>query len=50
MKAADQRTFTMTLSPAATALRGTVTWAKPVAKADGEVNIQLATGRGRGPA
>jgi cytochrome c553 len=50
MAAADVQKFTMTLSPAATALRGKITWGKPVAKADGEVNIQLAGARGRGPA
>ena len=50
MAATDRQAFTMTLSPAATTLRGKVTWGKPVAKADGEVNIQLAGARGRGPA
>ena len=47
MPAGDQQTFTITLAEAATALRGTITWAEPAVTSDPEVRFQLATG-GRG--
>jgi uncharacterized repeat protein (TIGR01451 family) len=47
LPAGDRRVFTITLSPAATALRGTLRWAKPAVTSDGEVRFALATG-GRG--
>lgn len=43
----DQQTFTLTLSAPAPGLKGTVRWAKPAVKADGEVTFALpAAGRG----
>ena len=46
MLAGDRQTFTITLSPAATALRGTLRWAEPAVTSDPEVGFALATGRG----
>ena len=43
----ETQTFTMTLSTAASALRGTIKWARPAVKADDEVTIAL-TQPGRG--
>jgi mono/diheme cytochrome c family protein len=47
LAATESQTFTVTLSAPATALRGTIRWARPVVKADDDVAIALATG-GRG--
>ena len=47
MPAGDRQTFTITLSPAATELRGTLRWAEPAVTSDDEVRFALATG-GRG--
>jgi mono/diheme cytochrome c family protein len=47
LPAGDQQVFAITLSSAATALRGTLRWAKPAVTSDGEVRFALATG-GRG--
>jgi len=47
MVASDQQTLTITLSPAATALRGTIRWARPAVKANDEVTFAFAAG-GRG--
>jgi hypothetical protein len=46
MAPGDRQSFTITLAAPATALRGTIRWAKPAVKADGEVEFALATGRG----
>ena len=47
MPAGDRQTFSMTLAQPASALRGTIRWAKPaVNKEDAEVEFALATGRG----
>jgi mono/diheme cytochrome c family protein len=43
----EQQNFNLTLGAAATTMKGTIRWGKPVVKADGEVDFQLATG-GRG--
>ena len=48
MAAAERQTLTITLSPAATALRGTLHWARPAVKADGEVNFAMVVPGGRG--
>ncbi|MDQ5841169.1 MAG: c-type cytochrome, partial [Chloroflexota bacterium] len=47
MVATDRQAFTITLSPAATALRGTIRWARPAVKADDDVAFAMA-GPGRG--
>ena len=49
MPAGDQQTFTITLSQAATTLRGVLRWAEPAVTSDGEVRFALAT-EGRGGA
>jgi mono/diheme cytochrome c family protein len=49
LAAADQQSFTITLSGAAPMLRGTIRWARPAVKADGQVNFALP-GAGRGAA
>jgi len=46
LAAGDRQSFTITLAAPATALRGTIRWAKPAVKADDEVTFALATGRG----
>jgi cytochrome c553 len=48
MPAADRQTFTITLAQPATALRGTIRWAKPAVKVDGEVDFAMAAPGGRG--
>jgi mono/diheme cytochrome c family protein len=45
--ATEQQTLTLTLAAPAGTLRGTVHWAKPAVKADGEVTFELTSG-GRG--
>jgi hypothetical protein len=47
LAATEQQALTLTLAAPASALRGTIRWAKPAVRADGEVTFQLATG-GRG--
>lgn len=47
MVATDRQAFTITLSPAATALRGTIRWARPAVKADDDVAFVMV-GPGRG--
>lgn len=47
----EQQTLTLTLGAPVTALHGTIRWAKPAVKADGEVEFQFTSGgRGRGGA
>jgi mono/diheme cytochrome c family protein len=46
MAPGDRQSFTITLAAPASALRGTIRWAKPAVKADDEVTFALATGRG----
>jgi mono/diheme cytochrome c family protein len=50
MAAADKQALAITLSGAAPMLRGTIRWAKPVVKADDDVNFALPGARGRGAA
>ena len=48
LAAGDRQAFTLTLSAPASALKGTMTWAKPAVKADGEIEFALAAPGGRG--
>ncbi len=47
LAATEQQTLTLTLSAPVTSLHGTIRWARPAVKADGEVEFQFTTaGRG----
>jgi hypothetical protein len=48
LAAGDRQAFTVTLSAPASTLKGTMTWAKPAVKADGEIEFALAAPGGRG--
>ena len=48
LAAGDRQAFTLTLSAPPSTLKGTITWAKPVVKADGEIEFALAAPGGRG--
>jgi hypothetical protein len=47
LAATEQQTLTLTLSAPVTSLHGTIRWARPAVKADGEVEFQFTSG-GRG--
>ena len=50
LAAGDRQAFALTLSASAPRLRGTIRWARPAVKVDGDITFALPAGRGRGGA